>query len=51
MFKEGLGSWAEPMKDFLNSNTFQNIYKYVKNEYESGKKVMDMRCRFTHPKT
>lgn len=29
------------MKDFLNSNTFQNIYKFVKNEYESGKKVLD----------
>lgn len=29
------------MKDFLNSNTFQNIYKFVKNEYESGKKVFD----------
>lgn len=29
-FKEGLGSWAEPLKNFLNSKTFQDIYKYVK---------------------
>lgn len=38
-FKEGLGSWAEPLKHFTDSKTFQDIYKYVKGEYESGKKV------------
>lgn len=40
-FKEGLGSWQEPLKIFLNSKTFQDIYKFVKTEYESGKKVND----------
>jgi hypothetical protein len=29
-FKEGLGSWREPLKTFLDSKTFQDIYKYVK---------------------
>ena len=38
-FKESLGSWQEPLKGFIESNTFQQIYKFVKSEYESGKKV------------
>lgn len=29
-FKEGLGSWQEPLKAFINSPTFQQIYNYVK---------------------
>lgn len=38
-FKESLGSWQEPLKGFIESNTFQQIYKFVKSEYESQKKV------------
>ncbi len=41
-FKEKLGSWQDPLKNFINSPTFQNIYKFVKTEYESGKKVIDL---------
>lgn len=32
-FKGSLGSWQEPLKTFLDSKTFQDIYKYVKTEY------------------
>ena len=39
-FKEGLGSWAEPLKHFTATKTFQDIYKFVKEQYESGKKVL-----------
>lgn len=38
-FKEGLGSWAEPLSDFTGSKTFQNIYNFVKGEYEAEKKI------------
>lgn len=38
-FKNGLGSWAKPLETYTNGKTFQNIYKFVKTEYESGKKV------------
>lgn len=38
-FREGLGSWGKPLETYTNGKTFQNIYKFVKNEYESGKKV------------
>jgi hypothetical protein len=38
-FKKELGSWEKPLENFLNSKTFQDIYKFVKEEYESGKKV------------
>lgn len=38
-FKEGLGSWGKPLETYTNGKTFQNIYKFVKTEYESGKKV------------
>lgn len=38
-FKDGLGSWVKPLETYTNGKTFQNIYKFVKNEYESGKKV------------
>ena len=38
-FVDGLGSWKEPLANYTKSKTFQNIYKYVKAEYESGKKV------------
>lgn len=38
-FRDGLGSWAKPLQTYTNGKTFQNIYKFVKNEYESGKKV------------
>lgn len=41
-FKGSLGSWQEPLKTFLDSKTFQDIYKYVKTEYESGKKVINV---------
>ena len=50
-FKEGLGSWAEPLKTFTDSKTFQDIYKFVKAEYESGKKVNLHGFRSTLPKT
>lgn len=49
-FKEGLGSWAEPLKYFTDTKTFQDIYKFVKAEYESGKKVSIPIFRSTLPK-
>jgi hypothetical protein len=38
-FKKELGSWEKPLGKFVESKAFQDIYKYVKAEYESGKKV------------
>jgi len=38
-FKAQLGSWAQPLEYFTKGPTFQKIYKFVKQEYESGKKV------------
>jgi hypothetical protein len=39
-FKEQLGSWAKPLEHYTKGITFQNIYKFIKKEYESGKKVI-----------
>ncbi len=39
-FKRELHSWEKPLGKFLDSKVFQDIYKYVKDEYESGKKVL-----------
>ena len=38
-FKEDLGSWAEPLAYFTGSKTFQDIYKFVKTEYEADKNI------------
>jgi hypothetical protein len=38
-FKESLGSWEKPLGKYVESKGFQDIYKFVKGEYESGKKV------------
>jgi|JI6StandDraft_1071083.scaffolds.fasta_scaffold2118980_1 hypothetical protein len=38
-FKQALGSWEKPLSKFVESKAFQDIYKYVKEQYESGKKV------------
>ena len=38
-FKESLESWRKPLEKFIESKKFQDIYKFVKEEYESGKKV------------
>lgn len=29
-FAEGLGSWKEPLQNFIKSKTFQDIYKFIK---------------------
>lgn len=52
-FRDGLGSWAKPLETYTNGKTFQNIYKFVKNEYEAGKKVLfilklDLSTKGTH---
>jgi hypothetical protein len=46
-FKQDLQSWEKPLSKFVDSKTFQDIYKFVKAEYESGKKVAIRRCRST----
>ena len=38
-FKAALGTWEKPLGKFVEGKTFQDIYKFVKQEYESGKKV------------
>ena len=52
-FKKELGSWEKPLEKFLDSKNFQDIYKFVKEEYESGKKVrkwliVDLSKKITH---
>lgn len=37
-FAEGLGSWRAPLDKFVKTKTFQDIYKFIKEEY-AGKKV------------
>lgn len=32
-FKQQLCSWEKPLEKFLDSKTFQDIYKFVKQEY------------------
>lgn len=39
-FKRELQSWEKPLGKFLDSKVFQDIYKFVKDEYESGRKVL-----------
>lgn len=46
-FKQALGSWEKPLGKFVDSKAFQDIYKFVKEEYESGKKVTHVVARFT----
>lgn len=46
-FKRELQSWEKPLGKFLDGKIFQDIYKYVKAEYESGKKVKSKRYRST----
>jgi hypothetical protein len=38
-FKHELMSWEKPLAKFVDSKAFQDIYKFVKDEYESGRKV------------
>ena len=40
-FKHSLASWEKPLGKFVEGKTFQDIYKFMKQEYESGKKVSD----------
>ena len=40
-FVDSLGSWKKPLEKFIASKKFQDIYKFVKAEYESGKKVQN----------
>ena len=49
-FIEQLGSWAKPLEEYTKGKTFQNIYKFVKQEYESGKKVILHRMKIYPPK-
>ena len=46
-FKHALGSWEKPLGKFVESKAFQDIYKFVKAEYESGKKVCNSISRYT----
>lgn len=46
-FKHQLQSWEKPLSKFVDTKTFQDIYKFVKEEYESGKKVCVPSFRFT----
>lgn len=46
-FKHELQSWEKPLSKFVESKAFQDIYKFVKDEYESGKKVRANTFRFT----
>jgi hypothetical protein len=46
-FKHELQSWEKPLSKFVDSKTFQDIYKFVKEQYESGKKVFMTSCRST----
>lgn len=46
-FKHELQSWEKPLAKFVDSKAFQDIYKFVKAEYESGKKVCMLSIRST----
>ena len=38
-FQQSLESWEKPLGKFVETKAYQDIYKFVKSEYESGKNV------------
>ena len=40
-FVDGLESWKEPLKNAIQSKSFQNLYNFLKIEYKT-KKVNDL---------